>query len=281
MNFYKRYTGDYARDTVHLTMIEDGAYNRLIDFYYSTEKPLPSDRKAVYRIARATDKAEQKAVDNVLSQFFQNESDGHHHKRIDAEIEKAKPKADANRENGKKGGRPSKKQPTGNPEENPLGSGGGTQEEPTGNPLGSENETQTEPTTEPTLVNHSHSHKNIKEAKPDGFGADAPQLIPADALFQVAVPWLVARDVPDKTARSLLGGARKQLGDDAAWAVASECIRIAPLDPVPWLAAAINARLGKKPTKLSGQTLDNEAENAKAYALLFGEQPTEVLDGAS
>ncbi|AOY93816.1 hypothetical protein BKK79_19925 [Cupriavidus sp. USMAA2-4] len=145
MNFYKRYTGDYARDTVHLSMVEDGAYNRLMDFYYSTEKPLPGDRKAVYRIARATDKAEQKAVDSVLQQFFQGCIDGFRHKRIDAEIEKAKPKADANRENGKKGGRPKKSQPTDNPPENPMGFG---------------SVTQTEPTSEPALVNHSHSQKN-------------------------------------------------------------------------------------------------------------------------
>ena len=41
MNFYKRYIGDYLRDTLRLSMIQDGAYGRLIDVYYAEEKPLP------------------------------------------------------------------------------------------------------------------------------------------------------------------------------------------------------------------------------------------------
>ncbi|MBB3012031.1 YdaU family protein [Cupriavidus alkaliphilus] len=180
MNFYKRYTGDYARDTVHLSMVEDGAYNRLMDFYYSTEKPLPTDRKAVYRIARATDKAEQKAVDSVLSEFFQNTAEGFRHKRIDAEIEKAKPKADANRENGKKGGRPRKIQPTDNPPENPMGF----------QPV-----TQTEPNGEPALVNHSHSQKNttyssgVGDSKGVGpvDNSDSPPPLSADAIGEQLV----------------------------------------------------------------------------------------------
>ncbi|SPD47492.1 protein of unknown function [Cupriavidus neocaledonicus] len=181
MNFYKRYTGDYARDTVHLSMVEDGAYNRLMDFYYSTEKPLPADRKAVYRIARATDKAEQKAVDSVLSEFFQDTGEGFRHKRIDAEIEKAKPKVDANRENGKKGGRPRKTQPTNNPPENPLGF---------------QMETQTEPNGEPALVNHSHSQNKYKSYS-GGVGdsqgvapvdnSDSPPPLSADAIGEQLV----------------------------------------------------------------------------------------------
>lgn len=180
MNFYKRYTGDYARDTVHLSMVEDGAYNRLMDFYYSTEKPLPADRKAVYRIARATDKAEQKAVDSVLAEFFHGTADGFRHKRIDAEIEKAKPKTDANRENGKKGGRPRKTQPTDNPQENPMGFYSGTQTEPNG---------------EPALVNHSHSH--INQSVNGGVGSsqgvgpvdnsDSPPPLSADAIGEQLV----------------------------------------------------------------------------------------------
>lgn len=123
--------------------------------------------------------------------------------------------------------------------------------------------------------------ENLKDAEPDGSGADAPpELTPAEALFQVAVPWLVSRDVADKTARSLLGGARKQLGDDAAWALASECIRVAPLEPTAWLAAALNARIGKRAGRVNGHVLDNDAENARAAEMLFGTDPSlEAIDG--
>lgn len=92
------------------------------------------------------------------------------------------------------------------------------------------------------------------------------------------MPWLVDRGVADKTARSLLGGARKQLGDEGAWALASECIRTAPLEPVPWLAAALNARMRRPTGRANGTHLNNDEENARAKALLFGNE-SEVIDG--
>jgi uncharacterized protein YdaU (DUF1376 family) len=108
VNFYKRYMGDYLRDTMRLPMIQDGAYGRLIDAYYAEEKPLPLDREELYRMARANSKTEREAVDAVISRFFRESADGYHHKRIDEEIAKARAKAEANRTNGKNGGRPPK-----------------------------------------------------------------------------------------------------------------------------------------------------------------------------
>jgi uncharacterized protein YdaU (DUF1376 family) len=163
MIFYKRYPGDYSRDTVHLSMIEDGAYNRLIDFYYSSEKPLPLDVKKIYRIARAVEKAEQQAVDMVLEEFFALEVDGYHQKRIDAEIVKSIPKASANQSNGKLGGRPPKNKQSENPPDNPNDDAEGEKTKPKNNPqnnpLGSEVETHQKP----ALVNHSHSHSQINQ----------------------------------------------------------------------------------------------------------------------
>lgn len=88
MNYFEKHIGDYIRDTVSLTMLEDGAYNRLMDQCYQTERPLPLDRKMVYRLARATSAAEKKAVDFVLDTFFQESKEGFVQKRIQAEIER-------------------------------------------------------------------------------------------------------------------------------------------------------------------------------------------------
>jgi uncharacterized protein YdaU (DUF1376 family) len=93
MNYYPHHIGDYAKDASHLTMIEDGAYRRMMDTYYSTERPLPLDRAALYRLVRALSKAERGAVDAVLQEFFQQNSDGWHSKRCDEEIAKAKEKS--------------------------------------------------------------------------------------------------------------------------------------------------------------------------------------------
>jgi uncharacterized protein YdaU (DUF1376 family) len=86
VNHYPRHVGDYIRDTVGLTMLEDGAYGRLLDQYYAREAPLPIDKPTLYRIARATSKQERAAVDSVLAQFFSKSADGWRQKRADAEI---------------------------------------------------------------------------------------------------------------------------------------------------------------------------------------------------
>lgn len=92
MNFYPHHIGDYAKDTRHLSMVEDGAYRRLLDVYYSHELPLPPDEAAVCRLVCARDKQEKTAVSTVLREFFISTPDGWRHKRCDKEIAKAQDK---------------------------------------------------------------------------------------------------------------------------------------------------------------------------------------------
>lgn len=102
MNYYPHHIGDYLKDTAHLTMIEDGAYRRLIDLYYQHEQPLPADKRQIYRLARASSTAERKAIDSVLTEYFVAEPDGWTHSRCEEEIEAAQEKSgdsDARREN--------------------------------------------------------------------------------------------------------------------------------------------------------------------------------------
>lgn len=102
MNYFEKHIGDFVKDTAHLSMIEDGAYNRLIDQYYSRERPLPLDLRECCKLARATSKPERDAVAYVLGEFFDRTDDGYQQKRCDAEIahflskqRKAKASADA------------------------------------------------------------------------------------------------------------------------------------------------------------------------------------------
>jgi len=87
MNYYERHIGDFIKDTLGLTMLEDGAYNRLLDQIYQTERPLPCDKKEVYRLARANSAPERKAVDYVLGKFFELADDGYMQKRAQAALE--------------------------------------------------------------------------------------------------------------------------------------------------------------------------------------------------
>ena len=102
MNYYRRYVGDYLRDTSRLSMLEHGAYNLLLDYYYADEKPLPLDRDELYLMVRAMKPADRQAVDKVIGLFFTQEPDGYHQKRVDHEIGVSQQA----RDNGKGGGRP-------------------------------------------------------------------------------------------------------------------------------------------------------------------------------
>lgn len=91
MNYYRRFPGDYARDTVHLTMTQDGAYGRLLDYMYSTEKAIPTLELA-FKICRANDRKDRNSVRFVLKNFFYESDEGYRHKRVDEEISLAESK---------------------------------------------------------------------------------------------------------------------------------------------------------------------------------------------
>lgn len=86
MNYVEHHFGDYARDTAHLSLLEHGAYRLLLDLYYVREKALPADVKDCCRLVRAASTVERKAVQTILSEFFELTADGWAHKRCDAEI---------------------------------------------------------------------------------------------------------------------------------------------------------------------------------------------------
>jgi uncharacterized protein YdaU (DUF1376 family) len=113
MHYYKFNIKDWTRDTAHLSVEEEGVYRRLLDHYYESEIPIPSETQPVIRRLRLAGHEESLGI--ILEEFFFLESDGYHHKRCDMEISKYHQKAEVNRSNGKSGGRPRKEQ------ENPTG----------------------------------------------------------------------------------------------------------------------------------------------------------------
>lgn len=106
MNYYPHHIGDYLRDTSHLSLLEHGAYRRMLDLYYASEKPLPLDPVWVCRLVRADNETERAAVQFILTHFFEECVEGWRNKRADAEIKSAGKRTKAARTNGKKGGRP-------------------------------------------------------------------------------------------------------------------------------------------------------------------------------
>jgi len=104
MIYYRRFPGDYLRDTLHLSAAEDGMYCRLLDVMYSSEKPLPLDRQLLYATVRANSENDRQAVESVLGQFFREKKRGFFHKKVDKEIAHFNAKSEQYRVSGRKGG---------------------------------------------------------------------------------------------------------------------------------------------------------------------------------
>ena len=92
MNYYQFHLGDYAAHTRHLSLLEDLAYRRMIDLYYTTEAPLPLDEDRIARLIGMRD--HMREVSDVLSDFFVKSEKGYTNARCDKEIESYKAKAD-------------------------------------------------------------------------------------------------------------------------------------------------------------------------------------------
>lgn len=75
MHYYQFNIADYANSTQHLEPMEDLAYRRMLDLYYSKEKPLPLDVAEIARLIRMRSHTECIAV--VLQDFFIKSKDGY------------------------------------------------------------------------------------------------------------------------------------------------------------------------------------------------------------
>ena len=116
MHYYSFHVGDYLYDTAHLSNYEDLAFRRLLDLYYTSEKPIPNRTHEVARRIRMSN--QENAVQTVLEEFFMFDMERNcwFHKRCDKAIADYQAKAERNREVGKLGGRP-KSNPNANQQE--------------------------------------------------------------------------------------------------------------------------------------------------------------------
>lgn len=94
MNFYKRHLGDYAKKAGHLSPLEHGVFNLILDAYYDREQA-PTLMEAL-RWARARTEDEKGAVVAVLDEFF-TEVDGRYmQNRVEEEIATYRQQAETN-----------------------------------------------------------------------------------------------------------------------------------------------------------------------------------------
>lgn len=92
MYYYQFNLRDYLARTRHLSPMEDLAYRRLLDAYYTEEGPLPHDASRCARLIALPDQVD--AVDLVLNEFFTLSESGWHNHRCDEEIAKFRAKSE-------------------------------------------------------------------------------------------------------------------------------------------------------------------------------------------
>lgn len=84
MNYYPFHLGDYAVHTRHLSLLEDLAYRRMLDWYYLTEQALPNDAEKIARLINMHRHVTK--VLAVLEDFFVQTEQGYVSARCDKEI---------------------------------------------------------------------------------------------------------------------------------------------------------------------------------------------------
>jgi uncharacterized protein YdaU (DUF1376 family) len=101
-HWYAWFPGDYARDTAHLSMIEDSAHRRLLDAYYSAGK-VSANAEILLRVCRAITVEEQAAVRKVASEFFEVRDGYLFHEKVEHELARSRAITEKRRDAGKRG----------------------------------------------------------------------------------------------------------------------------------------------------------------------------------
>lgn len=81
--WYPFYTGDYLQKTAHLSLSEHGAYLLLLNHFYGTGQPLPSEKNILFRICRANNLQEKRDILSIISQFFYEKNGKFSHKKAE------------------------------------------------------------------------------------------------------------------------------------------------------------------------------------------------------
>ncbi|AVJ30176.1 YdaU family protein [Achromobacter spanius] len=241
MNYYSHNIGDYAQATMHLSLVEDAIYSRLLRRYYAEEQPIKDDLQLICRWVGARTEEDRAAVPMILKEFFELTDGAWRNKRADSEIAAYQEKAKTNRVNGKAGGRPKKK-----PNETQSVSGGlpeETQADATGNPDGAQEKPSRNPNQEP---------RTNKYSVPNGTGGAPPEPPSAvDQIFALGLPLLIAAGQPEKQARSMLGMFRKNHDDADIVRAIQQCVDDQAIEPVGYLQRVLRSGAARPSRPLS------------------------------
>lgn len=97
------YTGDYLRDTRHLTPLKHGVYILLLMHCWDQKGPLPLDEQECAGIANCRSADEIEAMRYVLQRYFTKMEDGFYNHRMNKEVSRSEAVSMARSDAGKRG----------------------------------------------------------------------------------------------------------------------------------------------------------------------------------
>lgn len=210
--WYARYVGDYQRKTSHLSILEHGAYNLLLDHYYATGRPLPANASVLHRICRAFASDEQAAVKSVIDQFFYLENGCYYNKKAEQELAKRCNLSEKRRQAAKKRHHPDDANAGANAKQMDV-------------------QLDTQPQPQPQSI----SYPTDMAGKPPLGNDDLKSRIWGPAL-----DWLANQSgKPPDRMRAMLGKWCKTHGEGTVLEALTQAAKQSPLDPVPYIEKAL------------------------------------------
>jgi uncharacterized protein YdaU (DUF1376 family) len=97
------FTGDYLRDTRHLTPLKHGVYLLALMHCWDSKGPMPLDEQECAGICNCRSADEIESLRYVLGRFFVRMDDGHYNHRMQREVEKSEALSRVRSEAGRAG----------------------------------------------------------------------------------------------------------------------------------------------------------------------------------
>lgn len=207
--YFPLYPKDFEAKTSHLTLEEDGAYNRLLRLCWLTPGcSLPDDPSWIARRLRVDSATYERLVAPLISEFFRRTKGRVWQPTLTEIFQETNEKHSRRVEAGKLGGRPPKP----------------SQQKENGQSNAKAMPKQPEP--EP--------YREDTEAKASDASVDF-----AKQLWDRGVAFLGRHGTQDKQARTLIGKWRKAYTDTDIFEAFSACSKEGIIDPVPWITAKL------------------------------------------
>ena len=206
------FTGDYLRDTRHLSPLRHGVYLLALMHCWDSKGPMPLDEQEAAGICNCRSSDEIEALRYILGRYFIKMDDGHYNKRMSEEVAKTERLSGAFREAGLKSAEARRAKAR----------GASTKVEPTFNQPSSKVEPRlVSPSPSPSPSHEEeHSGKSVSSPAEDPKPAPrkrstpaAPLQCPPDVDAQVWADWLALRKAKKApVTATVLKGAQVEAG---------------------------------------------------------------------